>query len=145
MSLLPYILPIVAAVVIYYFTNQLKSFYFEPKRELDKCKKEINEVLSFNRNKYLSASDDIMTKEELSKISDKIRKVAIELLAIRNIFRRNKFFFMLNILIKDKNLLKAQKSILGLASTIGINLSKDGKNIIRSYEDDIEKALNIRL
>ena len=145
MSLLPYILPIVVAVVIYYFTNQLKLFYFEPKRELDKCKKEINEVLSFNRNKYLSASDDIMTKEELSKISDKIRKVAIELLAIRNIFRRNKFFFMLNILIKDKNLLKAQKSILGLASTIGINLSKDGKNIIRSYEDDIEKALNIRL
>ena len=51
---------------------------------------------------------------------------------------------MLNFSIKDENILEAQKSLFGLSNNIRINLSKDEKKIIRSYENDIKKALNIK-
>ena len=50
---------------------------------------------------------------------------------------------MLNFSIKDENILKAQKSLFGLSNNIGINLSKDEKEKIRSYENAIKEALDI--
>lgn len=143
MSVLSSILAILVGVIVIILGQFAVNIFSEPIRELNKCKKEICKVLSFNRNKYLSASDDIMTKEELSEISDKIREVATELLSIKNILKYNKFFSMLNFSIKDENILEAQKSLFGLSNNIGIKLSKDEKKLIYRYEDDIKKALNI--
>ncbi len=52
---------------------------------------------------------------------------------------------MLNLSIKDENILEAQKSLFELANSIGINLSKEEKDLIRKREDNIEKALDISL
>lgn len=142
MSVLSFILTILVGVIIFFLGQFALNFFFEPIRELNKCKKEICDVLSFNRNKYLNPG--MVTIEKLLKISDEIRKVATKLLSIKNILRCNKFFSMLNLSIKDENILEAQQSLFGLSNTIGKNLSKEEKKIIYSYEDDIKKALNIR-
>jgi hypothetical protein len=71
--------------------------------------------------------------------------VATELLTIKNTLKYNKFFSMLNLSIKDENILEAQKSLFELANSIGINLSKEEKDLIRKREDNIEKALDISL
>ena len=143
MSALSFILAILTGVIIVLLGQFAVNIFSEPIRELNKCKKEICKVLSFNRNKYLNPSKDIMTKEELKIISDKIREVATELLSIRNILKYNKLFSMLNFSIKDKNILEAQKSLFGLSNNIGQNLSKGEKDLLRSYENDIKEALDI--
>lgn len=145
MSVSSLILTILAGVIIIILGQFAVNIFSEPIRELIKCKKEICEVLSFNRNKYLNPSKETLTIEESLKIQNEIRKIATKLLSIRNILKFNKLFSMLKFSIKDENLLKAQKSLFGLANNIGINLSKDEKKIIRSYENDIKKALNIKL
>ncbi len=144
MSILSFILTILVGVIIIILGQFAVNIFSEPIRELIKCKSEICKVLSFNRNKYLNISKDITTEEELLKISDKIRTVATELLSIKNILNYNNFFSMLGFSIKDENILEAQKSLFGLSNSIGKNLSKEEKDLIRSYEDDITKALNIR-
>lgn len=144
MSVSLFILTILVGVIIIILGQFAVNIFSEPIRELIKCKSEICKVLSFNRNKYLSASEDTITKEELSKISGEIRKVATELLSIKNTLKYNKFFSMLNFSIKDKNILEAQESLFGLSNSIELNLSKEKKEVIRSYENDIEKALNIK-
>lgn len=144
MSVLSFILAILVGVIIVLLGQFAVNIFSEPIRELNKCKKEICVVLSFNRNKYLNPSKETITIEELLKISDKIRKVATELLSVKNMLRRNKVFFILKIPIKEKNISEAVNELFGLANNIGINLSEDEKKIIHSYEDDIKKALNIR-
>ena len=143
MSVLSFILAILVGVIIVLLGQFAVNIFSEPIRELNKCKKEICKVLSFNRNKYLNPSEETITIEELSKISDKIREVATELLSIKNILKYNKFFSMLNFSIKDENILEAQKSLFGLSNDIGINLSRDEKEKIRSYENAIKGALDI--
>ena len=143
MSVLSFILAILVGVIIVLLGQFAVNIFSEPIRELNKCKKEICEVLSFNRNKYLNPSKETITIEELSKISDKIRKVATELLSIKHILKYNKFFSMLNFSIKDENILEAQKSLFGLSNAIEINLSKDEKEKILSYENAIKEALDI--
>lgn len=130
---------ILVGVIIYFLSQLANNLFIEPIRELNKCKKEICQVLSFNRNKYLNPGS--LSKEELSEISDKIRKVATELLSVKNMLRRNKVFF---ILIKEKKISKAVDELFGLSSNIGKFLSKGEKKVIYSYENDIEKALNIK-
>jgi hypothetical protein len=139
MSVLSSILAILVGVIIVLLGQFAVNIFSEPIRELNKCKKEICQVLSFNRNKYLNPGS--LSKEELSEISDKIRKVATELLSVKNMLRRNKVFF---ILIKEKNISKAVNELFGLANNIGKFLSKREKKVIYSYENDIEKALNIK-
>ncbi len=143
MSVLSFILAILVGVIIVLLGQFAVNIFSEPIRELNKCKKEICKVLSFNRNRYLNPSEETITIDELLKISDKIREVATELLSIKNILKYNKFFSMLNFSIKDENILEAQKSLFGLSNNIRIKLSKDEKKLIYRYEDDIKKALNI--
>jgi len=145
MSVLSIILTILVGIIINLFGTFAVNIFSEPIRELNKCKRDICMVLSFNRNKYLNPSKETLTIEESLKIQNEIRKVATELLSIKNILKYNKFFSMLNFSIKDENILEAQKSLFGLANDIGIDLSKDEIEIIRSYEDDVQKALNISL
>ena len=133
---------IIGGVIIIILGKFAVHFFFEPTRKLNKSKEEICKVLSFNRNKYLNPG--MVRKEELLKISEEIRKLATELLSIRNMLKGNKFFSMLNSSIKDENILEAQKSLFSLSNNIGKNLSKGEKKIICSYENDIEKALNIK-
>ena len=139
MSVLSFILAILVGVIIVLLGQFAVNIFSEPIRELNKCKKEICQVLSFYRNKYLNPGS--LNKEELSEISDKIRKVATELLSVKNMLRRNKVFF---ILIKEKNISKAVDELFGLANTIGKFLSKGEKKVIYSYENEIKKALNIK-
>jgi len=142
MSLLSFILTILGAVVIFYITTQLNLFFFEPNRELVKCKREICKVLSFNRNLYLNPGS--VDKEKLLEISNEIRKVATKLLSIKNIPRRNKVFYILKKSIKEENISEAVKNLFGLANKIGKFSSKEEKEIIYGYENDIKKELNIR-
>jgi len=143
MSLLPFLLTILGAVVIFYLTTQLNLFFFEPNREFIKCKREICKVLSFNRNLYLNPGS--VDKKKLTEISDEIRKVATKLLSIKNIPRRNKVFSMLKKSTKEENISEAVNGLIGLANNIGKFSSKEAKEIIYRYENDIEKALNISL
>ena len=142
MSVLSFILTILVGVIIFFLGQFALNFFFEPIRELNKSKGEICKVLSFNRNKYLNPGME--TIEELLKISEKIRKLATELLSIRNMLKGNKFFSMLNSSIKYENILEAEKLLFGLSNNIGKISSKEEKEKIYSYENDIEKALNIK-
>jgi len=133
---------IIVGVIIFILGKFAVNLFFEPKRKLDESKEKICRVLSRYRNRYLNTG--MVTIEELRKISEEIRKLATELLSIRNMLKGNKYFFMLNSSIKYENILEAEKLLFGLSSNIGKILSKEEKEIIYSYENDIEKALNIK-
>jgi hypothetical protein len=72
-----------------------------------------------------------------------IRELGVKLLSIKNILRCNKFFSKLNLSIKGENILEAHKSLIGLSNAIGQNSSREERELIARYEDDIKEALNI--
>jgi hypothetical protein len=66
----------------------------------------------------------------------------------KNMIRGNNFFSSLNLSIKEENILKAHKELIGLANSIGPISPNEVQNtikVIRSYENEIIKALNIRI
>ena len=62
--------------------------------------------------------------------------------------RGNNFFSSLNLSIKEENIFKAHGALIGLSNIIGPispNEVQNTRKVISSYEDEIIKALNIRI
>ena len=137
---------ILGGVIVFCASQIVLKFFIEPIQKLDMCRGEICDVLIFNRNKYLNPNT--FSKEVELEVSNKIRKVATKLLSIKNMVRGNNFFYNLNLSIKEENILEAHKALIGLSNSIGPifpNEVQDTRKIISSYENEIIKALNIRI
>lgn len=137
---------IMGGVIVFCITQIVLKFFIEPIQKLDMCRGEICDVLIFNRNIYLNPNT--FGKEKELEVSIEIRKLATKLLSINNMIRWNNFFSSLNLSIKEKNILEAHKALIGLSNSIGPvspNEVQDTIKIISSYENEIIKALNIRI
>lgn len=137
---------IMGGVIVFCISQIVLKFFIEPIQKLDMCRGEICDVLIFNRNIYLNPNT--FSKEKELEVSIEIRKLATKLLSIKDMIRGNNFFSSLNLSIKEENILKAHKALISLANSIGPVSSNEVQNtrkLISSYENEIEKALNIRI
>jgi len=132
---------IIGGVIVFCFSQLALKLFIEPIQELSKCQGEICSVLLFNRNLYLNPGT--VSERKILEISNEIRKVGIKLLSIKNIVRCNKFFSILKFSAKEENILEAHKGLIGLANSIGQFSSKEEKDMVYRYENEIKKALNI--
>jgi len=133
-------------VIVFCASQIVLKFFIEPIQELDMCRGEISDILIFNRNIYLNPNT--FNNEVELEVSSKIRKVATKLLSIKNMIRGNNFFSSLNLSIKKENILKSHKALIDLLNSIAPispNEVQDTIKIISSYENEIIKALNIRI
>ena len=133
---------ITGGVIIFCITQIALAFFIEPIQELGKCRGEICSTLLLYRNLYLNSGT--LSEGEIIRLSNNVRKLGVKLLSIKNILRWNGLFCILNLSIKEKNILEAHKSLIGLSNAIGQNESQGEVKLIRKYEDDIKIALNIK-
>jgi len=137
---------IMGGVIVFCTSQIVLKFFIEPIQKLDMCRGEICDVLIFNRNIYLNPNT--FSKEVELDVSSKIRKLATKLLSIKNMIRGNNFFSSLNLSLKEENIFKAHGALIGLSNIIGPISPNEVQNtikIIQSYENEIIKALNIRI
>jgi len=137
---------IMGGVIVFCISQIVLKFFIEPIQKLDMCRGEICDVLIFTRNIYLNPNT--FSKEKELEVSIEIRKLATKLLSIKNMIKGNNFFSSVNLSIKEENILKAHRELIGLANSIGPISSNEVQNtikVISSYEDEIIKALNIRI
>jgi len=137
---------IMGGVIVFCISQIVLKFFIEPIQKLDMCRGEICDILIFNRNIYLNPNT--FSKEKELEVSIEIRKLATKLLSIKNMIRGNNFFYSLNLSIKEENILKAHKQLIGLSNSIGTispNEVQHTIKVISNYENEIEKALNIRI
>jgi len=137
---------IMGGVTVFCISEIVLKFFIEPIQKLDMCRGEICDSLVFLRNIY--SNPNTVSKEKELEVSIEIRKLATKLLSIKNMIRGNNFFYSLNLSIKEEDILKAHRALIGLANSIGPispNEVKDTREITLSYENEILKTLNIRI
>jgi len=134
---------IIGGVIVFCLSQLALKLFIEPIQELGKCRGDICHVLFFNRNLYCNPGT--VSQEKILEISNEIRKVATKLLSIKQILRWNKLFSKLNLSNEEENILEAYKALIGLSNTIGKKLSREDKERIYNYENEIKKELNIKI